>query len=160
MTDKAIPPMIGSLSHDLMLVCDKQGIIQEANPIALHMLGYDIIGNKLLSLLSDESTEKGKAFLRNSSKLDVGEISGMWELIFNTPGLVHTPVRMRSGLFSQEKLILVGTCDQPHLMGVYNEVLAINSELTNLIRQVSKEQARLTTRLTKLIEAQEENNVK
>ncbi len=160
MIDTVIPPMLGSLCHDMILVCDKQSIIQEANPVAMHMLGQDIIGNQLFTLLSDNSIEKGKAFIKNSNRLDVGEISGTWELIFNTHALAHTPVKMRGGLFSQEKLLLVGSCEQQHLMGVYNEVLAINSELTNLIRQVSKEQARLTTRLTRLIEAQEEHNVK
>jgi hypothetical protein len=53
----------------------------------------------------------------------------------------------------------VASRDSPQLTALYHEVLAMNNELTNLIRQISKEQARLITQLERLADAQERHYV-
>jgi hypothetical protein len=49
-------------------------------------------------------------------------------------------------------------CEPPQLTAIYHEVLSINSELTNLIRQLNKEQARLAAQIERLLKEQGEKN--
>jgi len=65
---------------------------------------------------------------------------------------------MRGGLTEQGEWLLVGTYESPQAQALYHEALAMNSELTNLIRQLNKEHARLSSQLSAQIETQEQTH--
>jgi len=155
MTQPTIPPMIGMLSHDIIIVCDEQTVVGEVNHVALGLLGSDIVGKPFASLLSERSYDKGDAFLDYITGLEIGDTTETWELSFQTIHSRSMPISIRSGRIEDNTWLLVGTIESPQLTAIYQEVLAINSELTNLIRQLSKEQAKLTDQLTRLLQAQE-----
>lgn len=156
MSDSTVPAMLGRLSHDVILICNRQGVVREANPVALRLLGDHIVDHSLEELFSEITGSKGQAFLEHLWKLETGDISTTWELFFTIPN-VHepAPINIRGGIVDHETVLLVGACEPPQLTAIYHEVLAINSELTNLIRQLSKEQARLSARLERLLREQE-----
>ncbi len=155
MTSPCIPPMLGVLSHDIILVCDASGMVQEANTLAQRMFGADLIGSMLEQLLSEHAAEKGAAFLQQLGELAPGAVGPAWELLFHVPNSTPLPISMRGGNMSPDAWMLVGACEPPQLTSIYHEVLAINSELTNLIRQLSKEHARLAEQVGRLLDAQE-----
>jgi len=155
MTYLAIPPMLGKLTHDVIILCSKDKIIQEANPFALRMIGPDIVGKSLESLFSDMSGSKVHSFIEHMSQFDMGEISETWELFFDTPEDEPRPINIRGGVMDTGEWLLVGTCEPPQLTTIYYEVLAINSELTNLVRRLSKDLAMLNSRLARLLQEQE-----
>lgn len=157
MNHAAIPDILGRLSHDVMLLCTREGVVCEANPVAKRILGEHIINQPLETLFSDMVGSKGKAFLDQLLDLADNETSNTWELFFKVPDSNDiTPINMRGGAVDRERILLVGACEPPQLTAIYHEVLAINSELTNLIRQLSKEQARLSARLERLLNNEEE----
>lgn len=155
MTLPVIPPILGRLSHDVMLVCDRESIIQEANPLALRLMGPEIVGKPLSDVMAEKSKAKGEAFLGYLQELQEGDLSEAWELFFQVAGSSPMPVSVRGGLLEQDVWLLVGGCEPPQLTTIYHEVLAINTELTNLIRQLSKEQARLTSQVNRLLDSKE-----
>lgn len=151
-----IPHILGKLSHDVMLVGNLEGTIKEANSLALHMLGSDIVGTPFLSLISPKSGPKGDTFFNQIRELEVGNISNTWELFFNAPDASEAVlINVRAGILEPGCWMIMGACEPPQLTAIYYEVLAMNSELTNLIRQLSKEQARLTTRLNSVLQQNE-----
>lgn len=152
MNQNLIPDMLGRLSHEIILVCDEHGTIHEANPIALNMFGLSIIGRHLQELLFEKSVDKGNAFLSQLFELEMNSISNTWELYFNQPDSEPIACNIRGGKELAGYWIIIGACEPPELTAIYYEVLAMNSELTNLIRQLSKEQARLMTRLNELLQ--------
>jgi hypothetical protein len=149
--------MLGSLSHDLILVCDAEHRVREANPLSLTMLGPSIIGQPLQALLSDMTIAKNEAFLDHLDRIEIGSISDEWELLFHSSRPDPLLINLRAGLCDQGQWLLVGTCESPQLTALYHEVLAMNSELTNLIREMSKEQARLSDQLSHLLHTQEQH---
>jgi len=58
---------------------------------------------------------------------------------------------MRGGLVAPGNWLIMGASDPPELTSIYYEVLAMNSELTNLIRRLSKEQSRLNAQLSMFV---------
>jgi len=158
MTSPAIPELLGTLSHDIILVCNTQEIVQEANPLAQQLLGEQIIGHPLLELMTTMSRAKGRAFLNHLSNQPDPAAAETWELVFHVPQTVPLRVRARGGPLKQGGWLIVCGCEPPHMMALYHEVLAMNSELTNLVRQLSKEQSVLTNRLTRLLQTEEQNN--
>lgn len=156
MNDSVIPTLFGNLSHELILVCDRHGLIREANQRSRQLLGDDIIGSSLLQLLSTMSYTKGNAFLQHVATLPPGATSDVWELLFDRSDTAPLCVNMRAGALSPDYCVLIGGYEPPQLTTLYHEVLAINSELTNLIRQLSKEQARLGSQIERLMSIHKE----
>lgn len=151
MIQPIIPPILGKLSHDIILVGTPEGIIQEANELAIHLFGKDVLGKTLLSLMSPKSHAKGETFFKHMLEFDVGEVSNTWELFFKTLETDTFLVNARAGLLESGIWVMMGACEPPQLTAIYYEVLAMNSELTNLIRRLSKDQARLTNKLNNLL---------
>lgn len=150
MSDSVIPALFGDLSHELILICDKHGLIREANSRSRQLLGEDIIGSTLLQLLSTMSHTKGNAFLRHIATLSPGTTSDAWELLFDASDTAPLCVNIRAGALSPDYRVLIGGYEPLQLTTLYHEVLAINSELTNLIRHLSREQARLSNQIEQL----------
>jgi hypothetical protein len=150
-----IPAILSALSNDLILVCDEHYIIQEVNPLATDMLGESLVGQSFLHILHDSSQSKGQGFLEHIARIGTNNTSDSWELLFNVPRDHPMLITMRAGTCDQHTWLFVGTCESPQLTALYHEVLAMNSQLTNLIRQLSKEQARLHGQLVQLLETQE-----
>ncbi len=150
-SDPVIPALFGDLSHDLILICDRHGLIREANLRSRQLLGEDIIGSPLLQLLSTMSHIKGNDFLQQITTLSPGATSDTWELLFDSADAAPLCVSIRAGALSPDYRVLIGGYEPPRLTTLYHEVLAINSELTNIIRQLSKEQARLRDQIERLI---------
>ncbi len=155
MTDNGIPTLLGSLTHDLIVLCNPSYVVLEANTLAQEMLGTHIVGQSLLQLLHEKSQMKGQSFLKHLSHLAANETSNAWELVFYSASGETVMINVRAGLSDNGNWLLVGTCESPQLTALYHEVLAMNSELTNLIRQLSKEQARLNEQLSRLLDLQE-----
>jgi hypothetical protein len=154
----SIPNLIGQLSNDIMLICDQQCIVREANPVALQTLGNEIVGRPVLQLLATMSRTKGRAFFDHLRRLAPGECSEPWELLFHMSQAAPLLISVRGGATDDGQWLLVGSHESPQLTVLYHEVLAINSELTNLVRQLSKEQAQLTSRIETLMSAQEHDD--
>jgi PAS domain-containing protein len=153
--ENGIPALLGHLSHDLIFVCDRQFVVSEANPLAKQMLGTHIVGQPFREILSTMTPAKNEAFLHHLQSVSAGNISESWELLFHVaegePVLLH----VRGGMTEQGEWLLVGTYESPQSQALYHEVLAMNSELTNLICQLNKEHARLSSKLSELVETQE-----
>lgn len=155
MIETGIPAILGSLSHDLIFVCDTGFVVREANPLTLDLLGSDIIGQPLLYLLHESSCSKGQAFLDHIAAIASDTASDAWELLFNASGRTPLLLRIQARQSAEGQWFIVGTYDSPQLTGLYHEVLAMNSQLTNMIRELSKEQARLNSQIAHLLEKQE-----
>jgi hypothetical protein len=154
-----IPALLGTLTRDLIFACDAQSIVSEANPLATRLLGSYMVGQPLIQLLSTGSHTKGNMFLEHLSGLAEGGVSDTWELLFDTPSAEPLLLNLRAGRLEHGGWLFVASRDSPQLTALYHEVLAMNNELTNLIRQISKEQARLITQLERLADAQERHYV-
>lgn len=158
MIEYGIPALLGHLSHELILVCDRQFVVSEANPLARQMLGQHIVGQPFRALLSEMTPAKNDAFLHHLQSVAAGSISESWEMLFQIPEREPVLLHMRGGLTEQGEWLLVGTYESPQAQALYHEVLAMNSELTNLIRQLNKEHARLSNQLSTLAETQEQTH--
>lgn len=156
MIESGIAAMIGLLSHDLIMVCDAQHVVRETNGVVGQVLGRQVVGLPFLALLPEMAQSKGQAFLEHLQQIPVGARSDTWELLFTMSQPVPLPISVRAGWCDQQTWVLVGTREPPHATALYHKVLAMNSELTNLIRQLSKEQARLNVELLRLAETQEQ----
>lgn len=159
MINTGIPALLGTLTQELILVSDLQSVVLEANPLAARLLGQHIVGQPLLQFLSTGSHNKGNMFLEHLSGLGEGEVSDTWELLFDTPAAEPLLLNVRAGRLEHGGWLIVASRDSPQLTMLYHEVLAMNNELTSLIRQISKEQARLITQLERLAKSQERNYV-
>lgn len=155
MIESGLPGLMGVLSRELFIICDQQYLVCEANKLALQMLGSHIVGRPFLSLLADMSRTKGQIFVEHLYRLDSGVISDSWELLFDVIDSPPVLFSTRGALYEPGKWLLVGTYESPQLTALYHKVLAMNSELTNLIRQLSKEQVRLNREVMRLLEKQE-----
>lgn len=122
MSDSVIPTLFGDLSHDLILICDKDGLIREANVRSRQLLGEDIIGSTLLQLLSTMSHTKGNAFLRHIATLSPGATSDAWELFFDGSDTAPLCVSIRAGALSADYRVLIGGYEPPQLTSLYHEV--------------------------------------
>jgi len=155
----AIPTLLGALSHDFILALTPEHLICEANPLARQILGPQILGRPFLDLLTSESYSKGVAFLAEL-KQEADQASEAWELIFHSTQAEPVLLQARGGWLASGHWLFVGSNAMLNFSDVYYEVLAINSEMTNLIRQLSKDQARLNSQLENLFQVQEQLHVK
>jgi hypothetical protein len=156
--EHGIPALLGHLSHELILVCGQEFTVHEANPLAKQMLGAHIVGQPFRGLLSEMTPAKNDAFLRHLQSVAKDQISESWELLFQVPEREPVLLHVRGGLTEQGEWLIVGTYESPQAQALYHEVLAMNSELTNLIRQLNKEHARLSNQLSNRVEVQEQTH--
>lgn len=154
-----IPPILGSLSSDIILVCDEGMTIREANTLALRTIGAQVIGQPLIAVFRNVSEDKARRFIAHLSTFREGEMCEAWEL-FLTPlskeseGRERISLSLRGGKLAGGWWLFVGACEPVQLTMIYHEVLAINSELTNLVRQMTKDRTRLANQLSQF-QAQE-----
>jgi hypothetical protein len=154
MIEQSIPPLLGRLSHDIILVYDAQHTILEANPLALRLLGSSVVGRSIMDVMTDMSEEKAQMFLGCTHELALGEMSDIWELLFEMPNAEPMLINVRAGFWQPGRWLLVGMCESPQLTALYHEVLAMNTELTNMIRELCREQARLSSQVSRLLQNQ------
>lgn len=150
-----IPAPLGALSHDLILACDGEMIVREANALAVALLGRRVVGQPLLRLFAMMARPKAGAFLAQLRDLPPDATTEPWELLFHVPRATPLLANVRGGVVPCGGWLIVGSCPSPQLTTLYHEVLTINNELTNLVRQLSKEQALLSSRINRLLQAQE-----
>ncbi len=155
MIHAGIPALLSTLTQDLVLVCDHSCRVYEANTLAVRLLGDYIVGKPFIQLLPPASQSKGNAFLEHMYNLNENQVSDTWELLFDTPSSELLLLNVRGGATGDGSWLLVGSRESPQLTALYHEVLAMNSELTTLIRQISKEQARLIQQLERLTQTEE-----
>jgi hypothetical protein len=158
MTTGIIPAPLGQLSNDIILICDRDAVVREANPYAVRTLGAAITGKPLLQILTTMSQAKGAAFIEHLRHLVPGACSDGWELRFDVAQATPLLITVRGAALERGGWLLVGGNDASRLTAFYHEVLAINNELTNLIRQLSKDQARLKGRIEELLQPQEHDS--
>lgn len=154
MIEYELVQLLGALTQDIILVCDRGHIVREANPLACDLLGGDLIGRPLLSLLSTMSQTKGEAFLEHTRQIAPGTASDTWELLFHVPPTEPLLANVRMGFSTRGYWLVVGTHESPQLSALYHEVLAMNTELTGMIRELSREQVRLSNQVSRLLAEQ------
>jgi hypothetical protein len=155
MNQPVIPPILGTLSSDIILACDEDMTICEANALALRTIGTEVIGQPLIAVFRNTSEQKARRFIEHLSTFQVGEMCEAWEL-FLTPlsteseGRERMSLSLRGGKLAGGWWLFVGACEPVQLTMIYHEVLAINSELTNLVRQMTKDRSRLANQLSQV----------
>jgi hypothetical protein len=147
--------LIGSrLSGEVILICDDQMIVREANELARTTLSEHIVGRPLLRIVTAMARSKGKAFIDALGRLDDTAVTNTWELLLHVPRAAPLLVSLRGGRLPEGGWMIMGSSDSPRLTALYHEVLSINTELTNVIRQLTREQAALVSSINQLIESQ------
>lgn len=150
--------VVSRLSHELMLFCDDGLVVREANPLALTTLGPRIIGRPLAQLFATMARPKGAAFIEELGRLDAEAVSATWELLLHVPRAAPTLVGLRGGRSPAGGWVIMGASEPPHLTALYHEVLGLNTELTDLIRDLTRQQAGLSAQLACLLTATEQHD--
>jgi hypothetical protein len=150
MNDGGRAALLAELSYDLVLTCDAGTAVVAANSVALRTLGPRLLGKPLLKLTSTLSRPKTEAFLERIRMLGSGEISDSWELLFHVPRSVPLMARARAAALPEGGWLLLANFEALQPSPLYEEVLAINNDLTALVRAVNKKQAALARQLARL----------
>lgn len=158
MSGTTLPGLIGKLSHELMLACDDELTVREANSLALSTLGPRIVGRPLLQLITSMARPKGAVFIAELEALEPEQVSTTWELLLHVPRAAPLLIGLRGGRRREGGWLIMGAVESPRLSGLYHEVLALNKELTELIRQLTRQQAELNHKLERLPITQEPAN--
>lgn len=153
----SIPALLGRLSNEIILACDGQAVVREANTAACLTLGERCVGKPLLRLLTTMARPKGRLFLDELETLSADGLSAPWELLFHMARATPLLLTMRAGRLPEGGWLLVGSSGSPRLNDFYHEALTINNDLTTLVRQLSKEQALLNQRLAGLFPLEASN---
>lgn len=138
------------LSNEMILICDEQMLVREANPTALEALGKQIIGQPLTQLSSTVAQAKAEAFADELRQLNPSGVSTSWELLLHSPHATPLLAGMRGGRLPEGGWMIMGASEAPRLTALYYEVLAINTELTNMIRELIREQSNLSAAVKRL----------
>jgi hypothetical protein len=151
--------LIGQLSNELILVCDGDLIVREANALALVTLSERIIGQPLLHLIAPVARGKGAAFIAELQRLSTEQLSVTWELLLRVPQDTPLLIGLRGGALPAGGWLIMGGGEPSGLSRLYKEVLALNTELTDLVRKLTREQAVLSEQVRRLLEREEHHNV-
>jgi hypothetical protein len=128
----------------MILICDDQMTVREANELALATLSDNILGRPLLLLVANMARSKGATFIDELRCLDTKGVTPTWELMLHVPRDVPLLVGLRGARLPDGGWMIMGSGESSRLMGLYHEVLSLNTELTNLIRQLTRDKAALT----------------
>ncbi|PDW02002.1 hypothetical protein [Candidatus Viridilinea mediisalina] len=151
--------MLGRLSNELILVCDDDLVVREANGLAVQTLGTAIIDHSLFDLFSPAAQGKGTAFVAELQRLSADQITPTWELMLDVPHGNKLLIGIRGGKLPGRGWLIMGGGEPSGISNLYHEVLALNIELTTLIRKLSREQTVLNDRIQRLLDLQEQYNV-
>lgn len=151
----ALDPLIGRLSGELILVCDEQLLVSEANEPARSLLGERVVGRPVLRLVAAMGRVKGVAFTDALRALGGDEVTAPWELLLHVPRSTPVLASLRGARLPGGGWVIVGGGESPRLTQLYHEVLALNRELTDLVRQLTREQAALAATVNRLLQSQE-----
>jgi hypothetical protein len=154
----SILAVVNRLSHELVLFCDDDMVVREANPVALTMLGPRLIGRPLLQLFSAMARPKGAAFLDELRGLEGEAVSATWELLLHRSRAAHALVELRGSRSPEGGWVIIGASEPPHLTALYHEVLGLNAELSELIRNLTRQQASLSAQIAHLLSTREQHN--
>lgn len=146
--------LLSQLSNELILICDEQMMVREANEIALATLSAHILGRPLLKLVVAMARTKGEAFITELQHLDDTNVSSRWELLLHIPHATPLLTSVRGGRLPDGGWMIIGSSDSPRLTQLYHEMLSLNIELTSLIRDLTREQAALTETINRMLERQ------
>lgn len=155
MSTLPLQPLISQLSHELIMVCDQELVVREVNELAASMIGERIIGRPLLQLFSNMARPKAIAFINALLALDPGQVTATWELLLHMPRAAPLLVGLRGGRIGEGGWLLMGNGEPPRLTGLYHEVLALNTELTDLVRTLTREHAALAQQIERLMQEKE-----
>lgn len=148
--------LFSQLSGEIILICDDQLLVREVNDLARTTLGDHIVGRPLLQLIAAMARSKGAAFIDELQRLDGTGVTATWELMLHVPRSAPPLfVGMRGGRLPDGGWMIMASSESPRLAHLYHEALSINIELTNLIRELTREQATLTRTLNHLLARQE-----
>ncbi len=150
--------MFGRLSGELILICNAQMQVCEANELTCATLGEPIVGQPLSQLFTSMARAKGAAFIAELQRLDASAVSATWELLLHVPHAAPLLAGLRGGRLPEGGWMILGSSELPHLTSLYHEVLSLNTELTNLIRDLTREQAALNETVHRLLEVQEKRH--
>jgi hypothetical protein len=151
--------LLGRLSHELILVCDSDLVIREANELAIRTLRQPLLGQPLLQLIAPSARSKAVAFIAELQQLSADQLTISWELLLHVPQDNPLLIGMRGGALPAGGWLLMGGSEPGGITRLYQEVLALNSELTDLIRKLTREQAALSAQVQRLLDHQEHHNV-
>jgi hypothetical protein len=153
-----IDPIFGRLSGELILVCDDDLTVRDANTLARSTLGERIVGRPLLKLITAMARAKGEAFLDALRSLGDADSTATWELLLHVPRAAPLLTGLRGARRPGGGWVIMGGGESPGLSRLYHEVLSLNAELTDLIRQLTREQAALAATVSRLTQRQEEHH--
>lgn len=151
--------LLGRLSNELIFVCDHDLIVREANGLAMRTLGEALLDHSLLELFSPAAQGKGTAFVAELQRLHDDQITPTWELMLDVPHGNTLLIGLRGGRLPKRGWLIMGGGEPSGISNLYHEVLALNIELTTLIRKLSREQTILNERIERLLDLQEQHDV-
>jgi signal transduction histidine kinase len=125
----------------MAVICDRTGMVQSIlqDDLAIDGLGAD---GPLLDLLTPDSRAKGERFLRTLREDGLAE---NWELNVRLEGRI-VPL-LFGGVSSGETMVVLAARSRSSLARTYEELMRINNEQTNILRDVMKQQAVSARRL-------------
>ncbi|RRR69484.1 MAG: hypothetical protein EI684_15545 [Candidatus Viridilinea halotolerans] len=151
--------LLGRLSNELILVCDHDLVVREANELAVQTLGEALLDHSLIELFSPTAQGKGTAFVAELQRLSPTQTTPTWELMLDVPHGNRLLIGLRGGKLPNQGWLIMGGGEPSGISNLYHEVLALNIELTTLIRKLSREQTVLNDRIQRLLEFQEQHDV-
>lgn len=151
--------LLGRLSHELILVCDSNLIVREANELAIKTLNQPLIGRALLQLIAPAARSKAVTFIAELQQLSPDQLTISWELLLHVRQHAPLLIGLRGGALPAGGWLLMGGGEPSGISRLYQEVLALNTELTDLIRKLTREQAALSAQVQRLLDRQEHHDV-
>ncbi|MFV9506612.1 MAG: hypothetical protein AB4911_18840 [Oscillochloridaceae bacterium umkhey_bin13] len=158
MTTLTATTLLGRLSHELIFMCDDGLIVREANGLALETLDRPLVGLPFAKLFATNARVKGEAFLGELRQLSPNEITVTWELMLHVPHQAPLLIGLRAGALEGGGWVIMGGGEPTGMHRLYHEVLALNTELTDLVRKLTREQAALSEQVRRLLAHQEKQS--
>ncbi len=127
----------------LALLCDSRGFILKVLEDELGLIEPHLIGGPFTQILDAGSVDKGLDFF---AAIQQDTLFHAWELIVTEQG---RPLLMYAvGALRQDGILIVAMTDSSQLLRYYEELAQINSEQTNSMRMLLKQQAMQTRQQT------------
>lgn len=150
--------LLSRLSHELIFVCDDALIVREANELAITTLAQPIVGEAFAKLFASNARIKGEAFIAELRRLGPDELTVTWELLLHVPDQAPLLIAIRAGALQGGGWVLMGGSEPTGVYRLYQEVLALNTELSDLVRKLTREQAALSDHVRRLLAHQENHH--
>lgn len=127
--------------HDLVLLCDRAGMISFANAAARRMVQAPLEAQPFGSLLSPESRQKGELFLRAATAACPDAPTTSWELPLGDA--LNNTIAHFHGYCINEQLVVIGAVEPDAMGEMQRELLALTSELSEAQRDQRRQNRQL-----------------